>query len=86
MASPTLFEQNEYINLSPKSPKNVSPFNSLNLDHLFDKRHTTDILHINTPRKKEILKNGLEAQSNLDILGRGTFGTVVKGYYKGIDR
>lgn len=41
-------------------------------------------LNINTPNKKELTQNGLDKfKSNLNILGKGTFGTVFKGKYQG---
>lgn len=41
-------------------------------------------LNINTPNKKELTQNGLDKfKPNLNILGKGTFGTVFKGKYQG---
>lgn len=38
-------------------------------------------LIIKTPEKFEILENGL-TETDLNVLGRGAFGTVVTGLYK----
>lgn len=38
---------------------------------------------IDTPTKTDLMKNGLSNRERVvDILGKGTFGTVVKGFYK----
>lgn len=42
-----------------------------------------DILKVNTPVKLQILAEGLETRKNLNVLGRGRFGVVVKGSYYG---
>lgn len=39
---------------------------------------------VNTPDRKEILKNGIISNLNWNILGRGAFGTVFQALYKGI--
>ncbi|KAJ8965466.1 hypothetical protein NQ314_004111 [Rhamnusium bicolor] len=40
---------------------------------------------INTPNKENIVKNGLEDPKHLNILGKGTFGTVIRGIHEEID-
>ncbi|XP_045467994.1 serine/threonine-protein kinase mos [Harmonia axyridis] len=70
-----------------KRTKPLSVFDSKNPDLFFEEdvtiiKEKKGIL-INTPTKTDLMKNGLNDNGKLlDILGRGTFGTVVKGYYK----
>lgn len=39
-------------------------------------------LDLNTPNKTEIFRNGVDKYKEIKILGKGTFGTVVKGIFK----
>lgn len=42
-------------------------------------------LVINTPNKQNLMKNGMYPRTpELKVLGKGTFGTVVRGLYQGI--
>ncbi|GLV43643.1 Mos oncogene [Carabus blaptoides fortunei] len=38
---------------------------------------------VNTPDREELMENGTFAQSNLNILGKGSYGTVIQAIYKG---
>ncbi|CAG0879502.1 unnamed protein product [Darwinula stevensoni] len=40
-------------------------------------------LHMDTPSRNLLLEKGLDSHKNLDVLGRGGFGVVVRASYKG---
>lgn len=74
------------------APKNItSPFKE-DFKYGFDKNnnirvevtdYTRDILLVNSPNKNNIMKNGLTKLSRFHILGKGSFGTVLRGICKG---
>lgn len=45
-------------------------------------KNNKELLEINTPQRAELLKRGIQNKSVLNVLGSGTFGTVVEGKYK----
>lgn len=41
---------------------------------------------VNTPDREELMESGTFAKTNLNILGKGSYGTVIQAIYKGTQK
>ncbi|KRT80987.1 protein kinase, partial [Oryctes borbonicus] len=73
----------------PRSPQNLPQLKEnnkrqTNIQIKFSDFSTEKLLIVKTPEKFQIFENGL-VEADLNVLGRGSFGTVVSGIYKNED-
>ncbi|XP_031334823.1 serine/threonine-protein kinase mos-like isoform X2 [Photinus pyralis] len=74
-----------YLNFegSPKCKKLKPPSLAQEVNDVCIKVPSCKKLLINTPNKDHLLLSGISSPKNVNVLGKGAFGTVVSGVYKG---
>lgn len=80
--SPTVTGQPKYGGFSTQKRRRLLFFNEEETKDYRELAHVQDIPSVDSPIRGKLLQKGLDCHSRWCVLGKGSFGTVVRAKYK----